>query len=1009
MRAINKQLTILSKAEISALYEIPVFNYEQRLEYLTLTDGELQLALSRKRLSNKIHCILQIGYFKAVKIFHRITWDDVDPDDYLFIMQQYFSNQEPEQNVISKHEYYTQCRIISALFEYRLWDKHDQQLLYLHATKALLCDMNPQFITMELLSHLQTHKIIRPGYTTLQTIVSTVINNERKRLATVIQNNLTTEDIKLLQSLLIEEETLSKLAAIKQDAKDFKPHMMIAERKKMETLRPIYQITKRLISYLKLSQQNMHHYANLIHYYTIHDLRKRLKVEQTYLYLLCYTWKRYRQISDNLIDAFCYNCKQIEDKIKAVSGANFSVHVMSQHEESMKMRVLTQLYVDEALPDEMSFGSVRQKAFSILSKTKLINTLSTSSKKRVQESDFYWQTVDTSKRRIKSNLRHLVKSLDFSSVNEANPWLSAIEWIKTRFSQSQRLAPRINNCPDKTIPAKLHQYLTTGDDDKPTRIHLNRYEYWIYRRLGEHLKIGKIYLEDSLRYRSLKQELVSPEETDELIKHSNIPALTQPIRQQLDDLFIELGQLWEKFNKALRNGELKHLRYDENDKTLHLQKIKVDKDEQKQRRFLAQLPFCDIVDVLKFVNKHSGFLAAFTHVQPRYAKQPAKEDHLIATVIAQAMNNGNSNMSDISNIPYAALQDTLQSHIRLSTLKTANNLISNGIAQMSIFPLYSLDLRLLYSGVDGQKFEVATATIKARNSKKYFRKGKGIVAYTLLANHVPLQTELIGANEHESYFVFDIWYNNTSEISPDIVTGDMHSINRANFAIMNWFGGKLYPRFTNIETQCKHLYCSPNHPKHKQYLIQPAGEINRQLIESEWPNLQQIIATLGLKKITQSILIRKLCTYKTEHRTRQALFEYDKLIRSIHTLKYFLDSNIHRNTHRSQNRIESYHGLRSDISQAYGRKQLIGKTDIALEISNQCGRLVANAIIYYNSAILSKLYNKYEAEGNKKAIDLLRKISPVAWEHIHFYGYLIFTNKKLIDLDEIIKMLTLDV
>ena len=37
------------------------------------------------------------------------------------------------------------------------------------------------------------------------------------------------------------------------------------------------------------------------------------------------------------------------------------------------------------------------------------------------------------------------------------------------------------------------------------------------------------------------------------------------------------------------------------------------------------------------------------------------------------------------------------------------------------------------------------------------------------------------------------------------ITGDMHSINRANFAIMHWFGGKLYPRFTNVEAQRKHM------------------------------------------------------------------------------------------------------------------------------------------------------------------------------------------------------------
>jgi NAD(P)-dependent dehydrogenase (short-subunit alcohol dehydrogenase family) len=60
-------------------------------------------------------------------------------------------------------------------------------------------------------------------------------------------------------------------------------------------------------------------------------------------------------------------------------------------------------------------------------------------------------------------------------------------------------------------------------------------------------------------------------------------------------------------------------------------------------------------------------------------------------------------------------------------------------AQLSIFPHYSFDLEILYGSVDGQKFEAADPTIKARHSRKYFGKGKGVVAYTLLANHVPLQ------------------------------------------------------------------------------------------------------------------------------------------------------------------------------------------------------------------------------------------------------------------------------
>ncbi len=35
-----------------------------------------------------------------------------------------------------------------------------------------------------------------------------------------------------------------------------------------------------------------------------------------------------------------------------------------------------------------------------------------------------------------------------------------------------------------------------------------------------------------------------------------------------------------------------------------------------------------------------------------------------------------------------------------------------------------------------------------------------------MANHVPLNARIIGANEHESHYVFDLLYNNTTDIQP---------------------------------------------------------------------------------------------------------------------------------------------------------------------------------------------------------------------------------------------------
>ena len=183
-----------------------------------------------------------------------------------------------------------------------------------------------------------------------------------------------------------------------------------------------------------------------------------------------------------------------------------------------------------------------------------------------------------------------------------------------------------------------------------------------------------------------------------------------------------------------------------------------------------------MADVFRFVNDQCQFLSV---LQPRYAKQVADADSLMAVIIAQAMNHGNLVIAKTSDIPYHVLEAAYQQYLRQASLQAANDLVSNGIASLPIFPHFSFALNTLYGSVDGQKFGVEWPTVKARYSRKYFGRGKGVVAYTLLCNHVPLQGWLIGAHEYEGHHVFDIWYRNTSDIVPTVITGDMHSINKA--------------------------------------------------------------------------------------------------------------------------------------------------------------------------------------------------------------------------------------
>ena len=100
--------------------------------------------------------------------------------------------------------------------------------------------------------------------------------------------------------------------------------------------------------------------------------------------------------------------------------------------------------------------------------------------------------------------------------------------------------------------------------------------------------------------------------------------------------------------------------------------------------------------------------------------------------------------------------------------------------------------------------------------------------------------------------------------------------------------------------------------------------------------------------------------------------------------------------------------MRSAIAQVGGKKELTGRTDIEIEISNQCARLLANAVIYYNSAILSRLVTRYEASQNARGLALLKQTSPVAWRHIHLNGHYTFRGSgQVIDLDAILAGLDL--
>jgi TnpA family transposase len=126
---------------------------------------------------------------------------------------------------------------------------------------------------------------------------------------------------------------------------------------------------------------------------------------------------------------------------------------------------------------------------------------------------------------------------------------------------------------------------------------------------------------------------------------------------------------------------------------------------------------------------------------------------------------------------------------------------------------------------------------------------------TLVLNHVPVNSKIISADEHESHHIFDLLYNNTSKVKPDTLSTDTHGANKYNFAISHFFGYKFAPRYKNFKDHFEKMFQIGSSEESEQ-LITFRVPIDWSLIALEWDNICRLMVSLGQHKTSQSVLIK---------------------------------------------------------------------------------------------------------------------------------------------------------
>src|SRR5438093_7050108 len=90
---------------------------------------------------------------------------------------------------------------------YKLFSQaQDAPILLNKAEKLCRLSVNPVFIFRELLAEIASKKITRPGYSTLQKIISAALVAEQKRISQIFKEHLTAKEKERFLSLLKHEE-----------------------------------------------------------------------------------------------------------------------------------------------------------------------------------------------------------------------------------------------------------------------------------------------------------------------------------------------------------------------------------------------------------------------------------------------------------------------------------------------------------------------------------------------------------------------------------------------------------------------------------------------------------------------------------------------------------------------------------------------------------------------------------------------------------------------------------
>jgi TnpA family transposase len=293
------------------------------------------------------------------------------------------------------------------------------------------------------------------------------------------------------------------------------------------------------------------------------------------------------------------------------------------------------------------------------------------------------------------------------------------------------------------------------------------------------------------------------------------------------------------------------------------------------------------------------------------------------------------------------------------------------------------------ASADGMRFVVPVRTIHAGPNPKYFGVGRGVTWYNLLSDQFSgLNDITVPGTLRDSLILLAVVLEQQTDLQPTQIMTDTGAYSDIVFGLFRLLGYRFSPRLADIGGT--RFWRIDPHADYGQLNVIATHRLNLQKIAPHWDDMLRLAGSLKLGRVPATGIMRTLHIGDRSTRLAQAIAEFGRIDKTLHTLTYIDDEAKRRSTLAQLNRGEGrhsvaravFHGRRGELRQHYREGQ-----------EDQLGALglVLNMIVLWNTIYTEAALQQLRTEGYVMRDEDIERLSPLLHEHINMLGRYSFT------------------